>query len=171
MEFEYIRDHDVSTDLDKKLRQLLSASFLNGQDPEIFSKQRYYKEPPQHRYLLWDKDTIAAHIAVHDKHVHCDGEDHTISGIAEVCVHTEYRKQGLVKQLLEKVLQDSKARGDAFSVLFGEAEIYGSSGYVTSSNLHILTPEKKWVRVDKVMARELNQSWPEADVRLDGLPF
>ncbi|PMK04243.1 GNAT family N-acetyltransferase [Vibrio sp. 10N.261.55.A7] len=171
MDFEYIKDQDVSSDLDQKLRQLLSASFLNGNDPETFSRQRYYNECPQHRYLLWDNGNIAAHIAVHDKRIHIDDVEHTISGIAEVCVNREYRKQGLVKQLLERVLQDSKARGDAFSILFGEAKIYGSSGYVTMTNLQMLTPEEQWVSVDKVMVCELHQPWPKSNVQLVGKAF
>ncbi|MGF1694437.1 GNAT family N-acetyltransferase [Vibrio lamellibrachiae] len=171
MIYQYIEDHKVTEELDQKLRSLLSASFVNGQDSEVFSRQRFYNEPPQHRYMIWNEEELVAHVAVHDKQVLINDEAHSICGIAEVCVHSDYRKQGLVKRLLDNIHQDRTERGDAFSVLFGDVEVYGSSGYECKSNITVFNPEKEWVAAGKVMAYALNQSWPEGEVKLIGIPF
>ncbi|WP_047043003.1 GNAT family N-acetyltransferase [Vibrio mexicanus] len=171
MQYQYINDKDVSPELDQKLRDLLSRSFLNGQDPEIFSRQRYYKEAPAHRYLLWDGDILAAHIATHEKQVEVNGETFPISGIAEVCVNTDYRGKGLIKKLLPKVHEESRARGDAFSVLFGEVYVYSSSGYQLVDNIQLLNQDNEWETPKNVMVLPLNETWPKSEVKLLGLPF
>ena len=171
MKFQYIKDSDVSDSLDLKLRHLLSHCFVQNNDSEIFSQQRYYNDMPQHRYILWAGDQLAAHIAVHDKQVQINEIAVPICGIAEVCVTAEYRKQGLVKNLLDKIHLDRLAQGDAFSVLFGDVEVYGSSGYKSVNNLKALNTDCVWTVTGHTMVRPLNQHWPVSEVKLVGIPF
>ncbi|GAL02152.1 hypothetical protein JCM19237_5045 [Photobacterium aphoticum] len=64
---EYKRDDDVDEILDKKLRTLLSTCFT-GEDDAIFRTQRYAKDKPQHRYLLWNTNNeLVGQVAVHEK--------------------------------------------------------------------------------------------------------
>lgn len=171
MNYQYVKDSDVSDELDRQLRALLSCCFVQGNDAQIFSRQRYYNEVPRHRYMLWDEDELAAHIAVHEKEVLIDGVSTPICGIAEVCVHPDYRKQGLVKQLLEQIHIDRSKHCDAFSLLFGEEEIYGSSGYQCVSNLKALQHSKEWNISGHAMVYPLNREWPAEDLLLVGIPF
>ncbi|WP_325894788.1 GNAT family N-acetyltransferase [Grimontia sp. NTOU-MAR1] len=171
MQIQYLPDSEVTDIIDQKLRLLLSASFLNNQDSEHFARQRYYKEMPQHRYMAWEGDELAAHIAVHEKQVSIDGIEHSIAGIAEVCVNEAFRGQGLVKQLLKEVHQHRLAAEDDFALLFGEAEIYSSSGYQTTTNVLVHHPDNGWVLAGKTMAKALNNTWPSGEVKLIGLPF
>ncbi|CZF82603.1 hypothetical protein GCE9029_03330 [Grimontia celer] len=171
MHIQYLPDAEITDFIDEKLRLLLSASFLNNQDSEHFACHRYYKEMPQHRYMVWEGDELAAHIAVHEKQVSIDGNDYSIAGIAEVCVNQAFRGQGLVKRLLNEVHQHRLAAGDDFALLFGEAEIYSSSGYQTTTNLLLHHPDKGWSLAGKTMVRELDKEWPSGDVKLIGLPF
>ncbi|MCK6261751.1 GNAT family N-acetyltransferase [Vibrio sp. ZSDE26] len=171
MIYQYIEDKNVTPEMDEKLRGLLSASFLNRNDSEIFSRQRFLKEMPQHRYLFWDDETLIAHIAVHDKQVMIDEVSYPVCGIAEVCVHADYRKQGLVKKLLNHVHQDGLASGYAFSILFGDENVYGSSGYQHADNLKLFGLTKEWVSLDNLLMLALNKQWPEQEVRLSGIPF
>mgnify|MGYP003625087740 CR=1 FL=1 len=171
MNIQYIKDSDVTAVLDKKIRTLLSGCFVKNQDAEIFSRQRFYNEMPAHRYILWDKEHLIAHIAVHDKNVLVDGIEYAISGIAEVCVEANYRKQGLVKTLLTHVHQDRMQYGDAYSILFGDTEIYASSGYRVVNNLKALNRNKAWSVTGHTMIHALNKSWPSDCVKLIGIPF
>ena len=171
MNIQYIKDSDVTPVLDKNIRTLLSRCFVKNQDAEIFSRQRFYNEMPAHRYLLWDKEQLIAHIAVHDKSLLVDGVEHAISGIAEVCVEANYRKQGLVKTLLTHIHQDRMLYGDAYSVLFGDSEVYASSGYDLVSNLKALNRSKTWCVTRHTMVHCLNKSWPSDCVKLIGIPF
>ena len=158
MKFQYVTDSNVSEALDLKLRILLSICFVQSQDAEIFSKQRYYNEMPQHRYMLWERDELVAHIAVHEKEVLINGKPSAICGIAEVCVHPAHRNQGLVKHLLEKVQLDRINQGDVFSVLFGDEEVYGSSGYRCVDNLKALSPSQEWLITGHTMVLSLNKN-------------
>ena len=171
MRFQYIKDMDVSKELDLKLRVLLSTCFVKGQDAEIFNKQRYYNEMPQHRYMFWFNDELVAHVAVHEKEILMSGKLTPICGIAEVCVHPKHRNQGLVKNLLEKVHLDRRKQGDAFSVLFGDEEVYGSSGYKCVDNLKALNLSKHWTVTGHTLVFPLNQIWPISEVKLVGIPF
>jgi len=171
MKFQYINDSEVSESLDKALRQLLSTCFVKNQDAQIFSKQRYYNEMPQHRYLLWQHAQLVAHIAVHEKEVIINNNPISICGIAEVCVHPEYRNQGFVKHLLEKIHLDRIKQGDGFSVLFGDEEVYGSSGYRYVNNLKALNPSLEWTVAEHTMVLSLNKDWPTGEVKLSGIPF
>ncbi len=170
MRFEYLLDDEVTQELDAKLRALLSTCFTKEQD-KIFQTQRYFNEIPRHRYLIWDGDKLAAHVAVHEKQVMIDDQSFPISGIAEVCVDPGSRGLGLVKILLEAVHQDALERGDAFSVLFGRTPVYRSSGYTPINNLKIKAAPNHWVSTDDTMVCSLKIIWPQQTVHLVGYPF
>ncbi|MFN1650053.1 GNAT family N-acetyltransferase [Vibrio rotiferianus] len=170
MRFEYLLDDEVTQELDAKLRALLSTCFTKEQD-KIFQTQRYFNEMPRHRYLLWDGDRLAAHVAVHEKQVMIDDQSFPICGIAEVCVDPGSRGQGLVKILLEAVHKDALERGDAFSVLFGLTSVYQSSGYQPINNLEMEVTANHWVSTDETMVCSLKIIWPQQTVHLVGYPF
>ena len=171
MDFQYIKEADVSEELDQKLRNLLSYCFVNGNDAEVFRRQRYYNEKPQHRYMLWNENDLIAHVAVHEKQVLIDDVFYPICGIAEVCVHPNYRKKGAIKTILKRVHQARIEHGDAFSILFGDEEIYSSSGYRCVNNLKALNLSKEWAVTGHTMIHYLNRNWPDSEVKLVGIPF
>ncbi len=167
----YLEDHQVDESLDLKLRELLSTCFVYGEATEVFRRQRYFKDKPQHRYMRWHQGQLIAHIAVHEKQVSIDGESKSICGIAEVCVAEDHRGKGLVKELLAEIHQQRAEAGDAFSVLFGDTEVYSSSGYQDVANVSCCFDGENWVKVDHVMVKILNQEWPNQPVKLIGIPF
>jgi predicted acetyltransferase len=171
MKIEYIEDKFVDENLDEKLRLLLSGCFINGNDASVFQSRRYYNEVPQHRYLVWDGSTLAAQIAVHEKKVCINEDEISVCGIAEVCVASNYRGQGLVKLMLKSIHRDRKNAGDQFSLLFGDSEVYASSGYACAENVAILDEHNQWVKAESVMALGLNREWPKSDVKLIGRAF
>lgn len=171
MNIQYLRDADVTDALDQKIRDLLSSCFVQNQDAEIFKRQRCYYEMPAHRYLLWQEDNLIGHIAVHDKSILVDGVEHSIGGIAEVCIAPQFRKQGFVKAILNKIHQDRISYGDAYAVLFGDTEVYASSGYHLVNNLKALNHSKEWSVTSHAMVHALTKSWPTTSVKLIGIPF
>lgn len=171
MRVQYIQDQNVSQALDVRLRTLLSICYREDPDIKILSVQRYFSENPQHRYILWDGDELIAHIAVHDKKVLVSDKQIPICGIADVCVHPQYRKQGLVKRLLDKVHVDRLKYGDAFSILFGDKDVYASSGYQCADNLLILSSCQEWRIAKDAMVFCLNKTWPVSEVKLIGIAF
>jgi predicted acetyltransferase len=171
MNIQYLKDVDVSAELDKQIRTLLCNCFIKDQDTQVFSRQRYYNEMPEHRYMLWDKDHLIAHVAVHDKQVLIDDIRYPICAVAEVCVHPSYRKQGIVNIILEKIHLIRMEYGDAYSILFGDEEVYSSSGYRCVDNLKALNLSQDWNVMGHTMVHVLNKKWPKGEVKLVGIPF
>lgn len=175
MNITYIADSDVSPSLDLQLRTLLSTCFTKPED-YVFKQHRHFKEPPQHRWIIWNENTPIAHIAVHDKIIIADNKEYRIGGIAEVCVHPDHRGKGYVKQLLEMIHTWLTQRGYVYSVLFGKPEVYGSSGYSQVNNMLNDSTDEKGITARKqisALIKELQSSnpWPKSMVYLPGLKF
>jgi len=170
---KYIKDQKVTRELDLKLRDSLFKCFPRR---EIFKHQRYYKEMPQHRWYLEDKNKIIAHVAVHEKKILNDQKLIKIGGVAEVFVLPEYRKMGLAKGLLEKAHQWMESNKIPFSMLFGKPKIYKSSGYFVIENeiRYFDFHEKKWYseQIPDAMAKLITgKKWPEGKIDIQGPTF
>jgi len=172
---QYIRDDAVDAALDRELRDLLSTCFTKPEDV-VFRERRYFIEPPKHRWLLRDDaGRLIAHVAVHEKVIEAGERSFAIGGVAEVCVHPDYRRRGLVKQMLAQVHGWSAARGVPFAVLFGDPAVYTSSGYVTVENLShdARSEDGRPIRKRKTAMVKplLGESWPSGEVHLPGPEF
>lgn len=173
---EYLVDDDVDDALDRQLRTLLVTCFTKPGD-EVFGEHRYYREMPQHRWLVRDAaGAPIAHMAVHDKKIGTSAGQLPIAGVADVCVHPEYRGQGLVKRMLA-VAHAWMARWDyAFAVLFGNPAVYSSSGYrLIFNELRMTDPATGEVIIEtkaNAMMRPVNRSdWPAGQIDLHGPMF
>ena len=62
------------------------------------------------------------------------------AGVSAVGVHPTHRRRGLLRQLMAKVLEDARARGEAFAgLLASESVIYGRFGFGHATTAHELT--------------------------------
>jgi predicted acetyltransferase len=173
--FEYVREPDVSDELDRELRDLLSGAFFQPHNA-FFKERRYAQEQPRHRFLIRASEgRLLAHLAVHEKVISVGGADVAVGGMAEVCVHESARGRGFVRQLLERAHRELVESDIGFAFLFGDPNIYGSSGY-----LHALAPIRRlnhltqeWetsVRQDALVKALTQAPWPEGPIDLRG-PF
>jgi len=172
---EYLPDSDVDAMLDGQLRALFSTCFT-GPHNERFKWQRFYSEMPHQRWLIREPERVIAHVAMHDKSIGTVAGNFDIGGIAEVSVHPDLRGRGLVKQLLAAAHAASTQRGLPFAFLFGNSDIYRSSGYVPvknplrffdrTSNGWCLRPD------DAALVALLGPTpWPEGKIDLRGPIF
>lgn len=168
MTVHYLADNNVTPIIDMQLRFTLSRCFTDQK--ALFSKQRFFKEAPQHRYYIEDEaDNIIAHVAVHDKTVLIAGKQYSVAGIAEVCVLPNHRKKGLVVQVFERIHRDLNQRNVHFSILFGDYAIYSSSGYQDIHNL-VMRLDGQWKNIP-AMAKGIATPWPDTDVFIEGPTF
>ena len=56
--------------------------------------------------------------------------DVAIGGVADVCVHPQYRGRGFVHQMLKVVHEWLSSHDFSFALLFGDPRVYASSGHV-----------------------------------------
>lgn len=172
---EYLPDSSVDASLDAEIRALLTRCFTKPQDV-VFKDRRYFCEPYEHRWVIRDAGrSVIAHAGVHQKAVEADGRGFRIGGIAEVCVHPEYRGRGFVRAMLA-CIHDWLIRHEFdFAVLFGEPSIYQSSGYVQVNNLvhDEVTATGETSRTQSpAMVKELSGTpWPTSQVYLPGPKF
>lgn len=144
--------------MDDEIRTLLCACF--GQET-AFKDRRYAREMPAHRWLLRANDGILiGHVAAHEKSIvldHALGQFPVI-GIAEACTHPDYRLQGNLRKMLERVHKWAGAMGFEFAVLFGHRAIYVSSGYIPAMNLWAESGNERY---SEVMVAQLgSRTWP-----------
>jgi len=170
-EIEYLPDDSVDKALDLALRSLLTTCFLKPEAGE-FMETRYFKETCQHRWMIrGEREAIVAHVAVHEKQVEAEGSACRIGGIAEVCVHPDYRGKGYVRLMLRHVHAWLSEQGFVFAVLFGHPRVYSSSGYVKVTNLLYGGAAEGWTQTEG-MVKELTETpWPTGDVYLPGPTF
>ncbi len=176
---EYLPDAAVDPLLDRNLRKLLCVCFTSPGNVAVFTEQRYFHEPPQHRWLMRDAEGAIAHIAVHEKYVVVDKIKYPIGGIAEVCVHPNHRGQGYVKRILTAIEVWLLSQKIPYAVLFGNPKIYASSGFHQATNLfhdanHDAEDREDQPRLKsaQAMVKPLtNQRWFTAEVYLPGKTF
>lgn len=172
-EIKFILDKAVDRELNDKIIQILTICFP---DQQIFTKQRYYKETPQYRWYIESDSIIAAHLAIHEKKITINSEEIIIGGIAEVCVHPNYRGKGLAKKLLKASEEVIAEKGLKFSVLFGDPNVYSSSGYRQIDNKikYVDHISGKWItenNSDIMIKKIADVEWPEGLVNLNGPTF
>ncbi|MBM7037100.1 GNAT family N-acetyltransferase [Vibrio ulleungensis] len=172
----YLRDTNISQFEDRQIRQLLRVCF-NDDDQACIEERRFFFESPMHRFVIWDdsKQSLLAHAAFHEKKLYTASSSFVIGGVAEVAVAPTARGRGLVKQLVTAAEQKMLQLDIHHSVLFGDIEVYGSSGYIASERVHILSDRKptsgKWVSVKTLHKTLSGRSWPDCTLYLAGKTF
>lgn len=171
---DYLSDIEVDARTDEQLRELLSICFDNQ---PIFRKQRYFYEKPSHRWVVNSNAKPVAHAALHEKVISINGEDYKVGGVAEVCVHPEYRGKGFVRLILTEITKWMKANHLAFGLLFANhPNVYSPSEYFVIDNcIRYYEPEtNQWHEkiFTESMVCLINEAvWPEGLVNLNGPKF
>ena len=134
---EYLADARVDARMDTWLRQLLPTCFRKEQD-HVFYRRRYFIEPYPHRWIIRaDGGRPVAHLGILERRVASGGKRYRVGGICDVCVHPAHRRKGHVHRLLDAAHAWIRRKGYLFSLLFGNPEVYRSSGYEEALNLRI----------------------------------
>lgn len=172
-QIERVDEPHVDPELDAKLRALLSTCFTQPQD-NIFLSQRFFHQMPHHRWIIDGPKGLIAHVAVHEKTLGSKSGELPVWGIAEVCVHPDYRGRGLVKKILDQVHREVDQVD--FMVLFGKTNVYSSSGYKSITNpLRVYESVARNWKVQPIasaMVRSCGRRvWPEGEIDLRGPVF
>ena len=165
---------DVSAALDRQIRELLVICFPHE---SVFATQRFLYEKPKYRWCVFSNETqLIAHTALHIKKIKTVSGEYEIGGVAEVCVHPEFRRKGLVRAMMSRIDELLLSERIPFSMLFGQGKIYHSSGYFEVKNkIRCYNPKTdEWIiKVDNdAKYKELSDlKWPEGLIDLQGPMF
>lgn len=168
---EYLPDASVDAAMDQELRDLLSTCFTKPVD-HVFKERRYFIAPYPNRWIIrGDEGKVVAHVGVHERLIQADGKEYRFGGIAEVCVHPDYRGKGLVKKMLVLIHEWLSERGFSFAILMGDPRVYSSSGYVEVENIIHGGDEGGWKPFEGMVCTLSDSPWPTSEVRLPGDKF
>jgi len=161
----HIPDVNVSPALDVQLRELLYECF--PEEPK-FANQRFNFEKPADRWIIYAGDRLIAHTATHSKSFLSGGKKYDYCGIAEVCVHPQFRRRGLAGHMLEAA--EKHFTDFAFSILLGPETTYARYGYFSVPNVvfPMYSPEPVSFAMVKCLA---TSKWPEERIEIPGPYF
>ncbi len=130
----------------------LAFAEQHGVEIGMFMKKHFIEERTKNSFVpelslvavLEDK-TIIGEVALHETDIKTDSGKNTQLVLAQSAVLPAYRKQGIMRQLVEYALNRAKEMGYGAVFLGGDTKLYGRFGFVPSSNYGIFHKDrKKW---------------------------
>jgi predicted N-acetyltransferase YhbS len=133
-------------------------------DPEWWLKAAQadpYYQPEQTRVMVLDGQLVAS-VTNYTRDVFADGRLAKVSCIGSVCTHPDFRRRGLVRQVLAESIAWMEQAGYNWSFLFGKEEVYGGSGWTIVTALEMVADLR--LRSDAPAAATVRPVDPASDV-------
>lgn len=111
-----IKELDIATDY-KSIFALSEFAFQYKLDPDDLENKKHEAA----RHVIWgfmDEEQIAAKLHLIPLSVFLNGKELTMGGVSSVATWPEYRRKGLVKQLLKHSLEYMRTHGQTVSYLY-----------------------------------------------------
>lgn len=87
-----------------------------------------YYEPEQTR-VMWLDGRMVSSVTVYTRDLYADGRIAKAGCLGSVCTHPDYRRRGLVRQVLAEAIAWMEQNAYHWSFLFGREDVYGGSGW------------------------------------------
>jgi len=114
------------------IRNLLQICFASYP-----TDRSYFNQLPAFRFLVYDKRKLVAHMAVIHRVIKFGDEVTTIFGVADLCVHPEYRDQDIASELLQELETLGKDHDIELILLIAkENKFYKKNGFKIMTNQH-----------------------------------
>ena len=136
------------------IRSLLQICF-SSYPPD----RSYFNQLPSFRFLVYHEKILIGHIAVVHRVIKFDEEVVTIFGVADLCVHPNFRDQDIASELLEKLENLGKKHSIDLIVLISKLnKLYKKSGFKKYNN------KLKWLMTNQhqsfgIVHRSLDNSF------------
>ncbi|MDR3198769.1 MAG: GNAT family N-acetyltransferase [Planctomycetaceae bacterium] len=129
---EVVDEHDLNTELDGSIRELLRLCFPDWAD--IFQNYRmWYSTRPIYSVVARDEEKIIGHIAAVVRAITTTWNfRYNVVSIQGVCVAPDSRHAGLAHQMLREALNEAVRRGFLFAILYCKeflVPFYASQGW------------------------------------------
>lgn len=126
-----IEEFQIDEATHRTIWRLLQEAF-----PGYPEERSFFKQLPDFRYLLWEGDELAAHMAVEHRLINNADQLLYIFGVVDLCVAASFQQQKLASRLLEELTQLGKQHRIDFIVLqANEAKLYENNGFQLQENL------------------------------------
>lgn len=119
-----------------------------------------YYRPEQTRVMIIDGQFVSS-VTNYTRHVYADGRTAKVSCIGSVCTHPDFRRRGLVRQVLAEAIDWMQTEGYQWSCLFGLEDVYGSSGWSFLSSFNVVADLR--LREDAGRRAQVRAAQPDSD--------
>ncbi len=171
-----IAEADISTVLDRRIKEGLCASFPENKD--FFAKSRYWNGvAPEFSIVGMEGENVIGYIAVISREIQVGSNTMlSIFGIQNVFVLPEYRGKGVLDIIMDKTLNESGKRNYDCGLLFCMPvleKIYVRSGWKTLKNVSVFEMDEKGIRIPKTKGICMYypggiSQFPKGDINLMG---
>lgn len=130
MQTSRIEEFKITSKQQSDIRSLLQICFASYP-----SDRSYFNQLPAFRFLVYHKKKLIAHLAVVHRVIKFGDKVATIFGVADLCVHPDFRDQDIASELLEKLENLSKKHTiDLIILISKENKLYKKSGFKKYNN-------------------------------------
>jgi len=153
MKLERIEEFKIGAAAHRAIWALLQQAF-----PGYPDERSFFKQLPDFRYLLWNGDELAAHMAVEHRLINNADQLLYIFGVVDLCVAQPYQHRKIATKLLDQLTTLGKEHRIDFILLQAKnAKLYESNGFLPQENLcqWLLINQNKTIGV---VRRQLQQS-------------
>lgn len=103
-----------------------------------FAQADPYYQPEQTRVMALNGQLVAS-VTNYTRQMNVAGRLAKASCIGSVCTHPDFRKRGLLRQVLAEAIDWMGHEGYNWSLLYGKEEVYGGSGWTILTSLNLAT--------------------------------
>lgn len=153
MFIQRLEEYKIPEKVDREISALLKEAFSGYPQG-----QSYYKQLPDFRYLIWEKNRLIGHMAVEHRLMSIDSRPIKVFGVVDLCIAGSHQRKKLATRLLEE-LEDLglKCRIDFIILLARDHPFYLTNGFQAVDN------RCKWVLIQDhtclgVLHREIKQT-------------
>ncbi len=148
MQIDRIEETRLSAPDETAIAVLLTRCFDTD-----FGGRSYYQQRHHVRLVAREGDAIVGHMALCYRDIRLGAALVPIAGLAEVATDPQRRGQGIAGRLLEAVIDEARAMGAVFVLLFGDRPLYAAHGFVAQPNVvTYLTLDGAWTGAVKTGA-------------------
>lgn len=126
-----------------------------------------YKREPENlknSFIIKDKDRIVSHVGLFPLEVLVGTSVFKVGGIGGVGTDPDYRGHGLMRQLLEFVINKMEKEGYSFSVLWGDRQRYGNFGWEFGGRKLVININERSLAWKGVKEGEIRRYNGEAEI-------
>ncbi|NRA63953.1 MAG: GNAT family N-acetyltransferase [Pseudobacteriovorax sp.] len=140
-------EYELSKIQREDLQILLRESF-----PDFLNQRIYYKQLPHFRLLAYDNETLVGQVGVDHRVIRIGSSIRRIFGIIDLCTKSEYRGQGIARDLLQKLEGMAQNSGIDCLILFADDQrIYKSFGFNSYDN------KLQWLAINEHQSLSVKQ--------------
>lgn len=129
MVIDLIPELRLSAADDAQIAALMASAFDDGYDGRSFYQQRYHQ-----RVVARDGERIISHIGASISDIRMGDDAVTVVGLGDVATDPTCQRQGIASQLLRAAIHEATRSIASFVILFGDAGIYATGGFVPMPN-------------------------------------